>query len=69
VLILLGLINGWLGLQLASGSPAYSHAAMVVYSVLAALAAFALLVVILVASFWKGGQEKGEKGGVPVVEE
>lgn len=52
VLILLGIINGGLGLQLASGSPAYSRAGMIVYSVLAALVG-SLLMIIIVTSFWQ----------------
>jgi len=51
ILILLGIMNGGLGLQLASGSPTYSRAGMIVYSVLATLSGFPL-VVIVVASFF-----------------
>lgn len=61
VLVLLGILNGWLGLQLASGSPAYSRSGMIVYSVLAALAALALLLIIIAVSVWPGWKKKGEK--------
>ncbi|KAK0623972.1 hypothetical protein B0T14DRAFT_406985, partial [Immersiella caudata] len=37
-LLLLGIINGGLGLQLAKESPAYSEPGMIVYSILAGLA-------------------------------
>jgi len=46
-LLLLGILNGGLGLQLASGSPAYSRAGMIAYSVLAAVAGLALLGLIV----------------------
>jgi len=66
VLILLGIINGGLGLQLASGSPAYSRAGMIVYAVLAALAGF-LLVVLIATSFRPAG--KARKVEVPAAAE
>ncbi|KAK0653133.1 hypothetical protein B0T16DRAFT_444171 [Cercophora newfieldiana] len=58
VLILLGIINGGLGLQLASGSPVYSKAGMIAYSVLAGLSGLSLLVIIVVSFFGAGTAAK-----------
>jgi len=46
-LLLIGILNGGLGLQLASGSLAYSRAGMITYSVLAEVAGLALLGLIV----------------------
>ncbi|PKS13191.1 hypothetical protein jhhlp_000536 [Lomentospora prolificans] len=54
VLILLGIINGGLGLQLARSSPAYSKPGLIVYSVLAGLVGLALLGLF----FWVGKSKR-----------
>ncbi|KAK5659321.1 hypothetical protein OQA88_1414 [Cercophora sp. LCS_1] len=61
-LIILGIINGGLGLQLASESPAYSQAGMVVYFVLAGIAGVSLisLVVYVMQGRCGGGKAEAE---------
>ncbi|EFY94379.1 eukaryotic cytochrome b561 domain protein [Metarhizium robertsii] len=46
VLLILGIINGGLGLQLASDSPAYSRAGEIAYSVVAGVAGLMLLAIM-----------------------
>ena len=46
VLLILGIINGGLGLQLASDSPAYSRAGEIAYSVVAGVGGLILLAII-----------------------
>ncbi|KAK4442821.1 cytochrome b561/ferric reductase [Podospora aff. communis PSN243] len=59
-LLFLGIINGGLGLQLAKGSPAYSEAGMIVYSVLAGLSGVSLLGLMVYVYVRKGIGAKGD---------
>jgi hypothetical protein len=60
-LIFLGIINGGLGLQLASDSPAYNRAGMIVYSVLAGVLGGGLLALVLYTVIGGGKGEAKEK--------
>ncbi|KAK3312690.1 integral membrane protein [Apodospora peruviana] len=55
-LLLLGIVNGGLGLQLALGSPEYSEVGLIVYSVLAGVAGLLLLGLIAYVGKTKGNQ-------------
>lgn len=58
VLIFLGIVNGGLGLYLASDTPAYSRAGTIAYSVLAGTSGTVLLALVL----YTLADARGEKG-------
>jgi low temperature requirement protein LtrA len=61
ILILLGIINGGLGLKLASDTPAHSLAGVIVYSILAGVVGLMLLGLIFVVV--TGRRQKGQVAG------
>lgn len=60
VLILLGIVNGGLGLKLSSDSPAYSRAGTIVYSVLAGIMGAVVIGLVILGGAKKVGQKKTE---------
>ena len=57
-MLILGIINGGLGLKLAASSPAYSQGGTIAYSVIAGLAGVVLLSAIVFA--WRASSGKAE---------
>lgn len=68
VLIILGMINGGLGLQLASDGPAYKMAGMISYAVIAGISGVGFLSVIAVSTGRKTGKSAEELVHTPARE-
>jgi hypothetical protein len=62
VLLLLGIINGGVGLKLAADTPAHSNAGTIAYSVLAGVAGVGLLALIVFVTMRKNGEKSGREG-------
>lgn len=68
VLIILGMINGGLGLQLATDGPAYKTAGMIAYAVIAGISGVAFLSAIAVSTMRKTGKSTEDLADGPARE-